>query len=238
MRLASGLSFEDIMPLNSPMGKRGGFTGVLADGVALSNAIDKVDWSSSEAAIELCDYCGAPNCSGEPDVLLRNVSGYLAIIPLSLTECGWNNEEYLSTYNRSYAQGVLLTEGQCEELRRRGANVKKMSSYPTLSQIELLRCIWMSSPFGLLRGTPAHPVFECELVYACSRGDTREWTGFVERALRKGSFSDAESVSTPDKEKFLTFYIGEPFWDEWSPMCEVDGFWYMLLAERVGVRLK
>ncbi len=226
MQGGSVLSFEQVVPSEQPLGKTFP-NGLLVDGRIISNAVDRVDWSAHDAALNLCTHCGEPTCGLGPDTLIRSLGELLVLQPL-LTEQPWSDESFLRDLDRNRYRAIYLGTGSVEAIRNGGANIRAASKYPELEVVWARRNAWLAAPKYLVGGTPREPIVNLDHIYACSSGEPAEHLDqYIKMMKGPLKLCDSEDAQPVD------FFIGEPYWSEVQLISTAEGRAQVMLSSEL-----
>lgn len=211
---------------------------LLADEKMLLNNIYTLDWRQSNVYSTLC-LCGVPNCGGGVQLSLRYLCGSLIIFPCFEE---YKTDTFLRPFSWSEAierETIILSSKECLELQNMGLKIFQLSKYPTPSKEEFIKILQWDAPHSILENNYPNIQLNKTLIYAVSHNKNYdEFLQVLENTINHLTYhSKGYLIETLEDIEKITFYIGEPYWEEWTPLIQDrDGNFYLILTNDIAIR--
>jgi hypothetical protein len=192
-------------------------TGVVADGVALVNAIDLVHLEGDPVQIRVCECCGVTGCRTGNWVCLRRFGDGLVVIPaFSAMEELQGSEHQPPDFITQ--RGAAFIAGSALRTLTAGAGVfRELDRWPQLTASEFVRVMQWEAPTRILGEFPAPPRVRRECVLALHPGDYDETIALLDDLLARAFGSS--KPATLNRGEPVTFFLDLPGFVEWVPLA-------------------
>jgi hypothetical protein len=199
---------------------------VTAEGVILSNALDRVQFDPGATRLSICPQCGSPSCGYGDCVAIRRLGDRVIWLPAweRMLEGEWE-ESYSAPPDFVRRHGaVVLGPAVWEELRATSPAFPAVEDLPPIDSREAVRLCQATAPGDLLGRFPNDPCLQKKWLIALTEGDIETEVDAVERLLAT-SFAKRRPLvaASPQGGSFLPleFWVDVPGTPAWKCLARL-----------------
>jgi hypothetical protein len=210
---------------SSGQGRRAG-TAVSAAGIRLFNAIELVDVGFSATQVEVCEYCGVPQCAPGGWVAFRRIGERVVWVPAWVEmENGKGEMSEYSPPSFLQSRGAPVSSAPAwDRLRALQSGLPDAHALPQINSREAaLLCQW-SAPGRVLGTFPDVPRTRRDLLIAVSDGDLGTEAECVDQCLRD-HYEGKQAMELVPQHISVTpieFWLDLPGTPSWKSFGHID----------------
>ena len=196
----------------------------VADGLVLSNAVERAQPKDDPFQAIVCDYCGYPGCGGGSYATLRRFGKVVLLIPAyeKMEEGDWEMGEFWPPW---YIQkhGVPVIDREKYEKLVCSDHFPQIDEIEPLKLGELAGIICLEAPSEVLGRLDKKAKLEKKIVLAVSEPFAENEVDVFNEVLggARGDFSTLARI--PPSQPQVEFHLDLPGFPAWSPMSYEDG---------------
>jgi hypothetical protein len=200
-------------------------TAIIADGVELVNARDRIDLEDFEKdrlQLIVCEECGFVQCASGNWATVRRVGDGLALIPAfgSMARGSWERSEFAPPAFMALRGSPMFRGAAKEELVSLMPWLRDLN-LPSISAREMASLVQWEAPGRVLGAFPDPPRFSRDAFVAVDEGDLTWCLGNLEMLLRVAV--DHDRVLNLRPAQVRMFFLDLPGTPEWRPLAIADG---------------
>jgi hypothetical protein len=214
------------------MGHTFHLTGLVVDGITMSNSVSHVDWDQDPIQLFVCETCLIPGCMGGNWVSIRRAGDHVLLLPTFFRNL--EDEEGYEPISLIISKGAMLLDRVLySDLRRLVPDLPASRDLQPFAGWEAVRLLRFEAPAEILGKRWAPLRFERDLLLATDWASDDRAVAALEGLLEAGLASDRPVALglLAGARRPVTFYLDQARgFLEWQPLAMGAGPAQLLLA--------